>query len=350
MEVLMFRNAKFATVLFPLSLLIAGTANAATPVVNSSSSTSTTLTISGSNLSGGTATVTLGAFAPLAVTSQTATQLVATLPAGVTAGSYALGVQIGSSKTNSTSSVATIGAVGPVGPAGPAGAQGPAGAAGATGPAGATGATGPQGPQGLAGPAGATGSQGPKGDIGATGAQGASGASGPQGPQGPTGPAGGPALQLYDAHGTIVGTIYGPGSGGGLVVAKINGERIIIPFGWGNPGSPGPELGLGTTGYVAFTSSDCSGTPYIVNGWSMYPGASKPSALYQASGGGFVVYVPSTTTTQTFNSGSVYYGGPPYGSNSNVPTCYLSQNNNVQGIPVDAAPISLNWSYPFSVQ
>ena len=366
----MFRITKLAAVCFTL---FGGSAFAAVPIINNSSSTTTAITISGSNLSGGTAVVTLGSYAPLAVTAQSATQLVAALPAGVSAGSYTLNVQIGSSKTNSTSSVATIGAVGPVGPAGPTGAAGPAGAQGAAGPTGATGpqgqqgnagpagvqgpigATGAVGPQGQQGPAGPTGAQGVKGDTGAVGPQGAVGATGPQGiagPQGPVGPAGGPALQLYDAHGTIVGSLYGTGntSGQGLVVAKINGERVIVPFGWGNPGNPGPDLGLGTTGYVAFTSSDCSGTPYIVNGWSMYPGASKPSALYQSTDGGFVIYIPSTTTTQTFDSGSVYYGGPPYGSNSNVPTCYLSQNSNVQGVPVDTAPISLNWSYPFSLQ
>jgi hypothetical protein len=367
----MLRTTKLAAV---VCTMFAGSAFAAVPIVNSSSSTATTITINGSNLSAGTAFVTLGSYPALAVTSQTATQLVANLPASVASGSYTLNVQIGNSKTNSTSSVATIGAVGPTGPAGAqgpvgatgaAGAQGPVGQAGAAGPqgqqgivgpqgaAGAAGAVGPQGPQGTAGPSGATGTQGPKGDTGAVGSQGAIGMMGPQGPTGapgPAGPAGGPALQLYDVHGSIVGSIYGPAnaSGTGLVVVHLNSDRIIVPFGFANPGNPGADLALGTTGYLAYASTNCSGTPYIVSGWGNYPGASKPSAIYQ-SGGGFVIYVSNTTTPQTLNSGSVYYGGPPWGSNSMAPSCYASSGT-PQGFPVDVAPYNVSWAAPFSLQ
>jgi len=111
----------------------------------SAAAQSPTLTINGTNLSGGTATVTLGSSAPLTVTSQTATKLVVTLPAGLAAGDYTLNLQIGT-KTNSAASVVTIGAVGPAGPAGSAGPQGPAGPTGASGATGATGAAGATGP------------------------------------------------------------------------------------------------------------------------------------------------------------------------------------------------------------
>lgn len=373
----MLRTTKLAAACLSL---YAGSAFAALPIINSSSSTGSTITINGSNLSGGTASVTLGSYPALTVTSQTATQLVANLPAGVSAGSYTLSVQIGSSKTNSTTSVATVGAIGPTGATGAQGPAGATGAAGATGPAGAAGATGAQGPQGLPGAAGATGAQGAKGDVGpqgATGLKGATGATGPQGlkgdtgamglqgptgpqgpaggpigptgPQGPMGPAGGPAPQLVDSYGNVVGAIYGTTNTSGMILAlvKANNERLLVPFGWANAGSPSPQLMLGTTGYLAFASSDCSGTPYIVSGWGPYPGASKPSAIFQAAGGA-VIYV-SGGTAQTLNTGSVYYGGPPWGSNSMTPACYVSSGT-PQVYPVDTAPINVDWMAPFSVQ
>jgi len=386
----MLRSTKLAAV---ICTMFAGPAFAALPIVNSSSSTVASITINGSNLSGGTAFVTLGSYPTLTVTSQTPTQLIANLPSGVAPGSYALNVQIGSSKTNSTSSVATIGAVGPTGPVGaqgpvgatgaagvtgPAGAAGPQGIQGIAGPAGVAGAQGPQGPQGVAGPTGATGVQGPKGSTGAagpTGVQGvkgdtgamgpqglqglqgptgpqgpAGGPTGPTGPQGPMGPAGGPSLQVVDSVGTVVGSLYGTSNASGtlLAVARVGSERIIVPFGWENAGNPGPNLSLGTTGYLAYAASDCSGTPYIVYGWSNYPGATKPSAIFQ-SGNGAVLYVSGATTTQTLNTGSVYYGGPPWGSSSTSPACYVSSGT-PQVYPVDTAPISLNWIGPFSLQ
>src|SRR6185436_5632399 len=61
-------------------------ANAAKPVVLSSSSTPTTLTIHGEELGPGAASVLLGTFGPLTVVSQTPTQLVVTLPSGLLAG------------------------------------------------------------------------------------------------------------------------------------------------------------------------------------------------------------------------------------------------------------------------
>jgi len=355
----MFRTTKLAAVFFTV---LGGSAFAAAPIINNSSSTNTAITISGSNLNGGNATVTLGSYAPLTVTSQTATQLVASLPAGVSAGSYTLNVQIGSSKTNSTSSVAAIGAVGPTGPAGPAGVQGPAGAAGATGAQGQQGNVGPIGPQGQQGPAGATGAQGVKGDTGAVGSQGAVGATGPVGPrglQGAVGPAGGPALQLYDANGTIVGSVFGGGSityGQGLALAPVNGERLAIPYIFGNRDGNGnvmgPELNLAKSGDVYFTSSDCSGTPYVYEGF-LSPGTSKPFAILQ-SDSQYVIYLANTTIPVQINGGSLLMAG--YTSrdmDGNIVTtpasCYTTSMS-VWAVPVSNPPIYPNWVYPFSIQ
>ena len=99
------------------------------PVIESSSATATQLTINGSGFTPGTASVLLGDFGPLAVTTQTASKLVVTLPSGLTPGNYVLSVQIGATTANADESVATIGGVGATGPAGPTGATG------ATGPA-----------------------------------------------------------------------------------------------------------------------------------------------------------------------------------------------------------------------
>ena len=396
----MLSNTKLS-IAFSLALaslsLVAAPANAAVPTIANLSSTSTSLTINGTNLSGGTATVTIGSSGPLIVTSQTATKLVVTLPAGLAAGDYTLNLQIGS-KTNSAASVVTVGAVGPAGPAGPAGptgAQGAAGTAGATGATGATGAvgaTGPQGsagpvgpvgPQGLkgdtgaqgsAGPTGAAGAQGPKGDKGDLGLQGATGATGPQGdagpqgpvgpsggpqgvpgPQGPAGPPGGPALVLVDANGVVVGTVYGSNAyyGGGLVLSRVNGEKVLLSMWFANRdvdtrAIQGPELDLGNTGSLAFESADCTGPAYIVHNWS-FPGASKPSALYKTIDGNYQIYIPSQTIPNYINFNSTFLASPANGGVASEPYCEES-NFWDDGVLADLPPIALTWKYPFSVQ
>ena len=110
--------------------------------------------------------------ASLKIDSFSNAQIVATLPAHTSVGSYSLTVT--NSQGEATVFDLTYGAAGPQGPMGLAG---PRGAAGATGQAGLTGATGPQGPKGPSGAPGLEGSQGP------------AGATGPAGPAGPAAPA-----------------------------------------------------------------------------------------------------------------------------------------------------------------
>jgi len=157
----------FALVVSVASPFAIQSADAAKPTIFSSSATSTQLTINGNGLAPGTASVLLGLYGPLTVNSQSATQLVVTLPSGLTAGDYVLSVKIGKGKGdddgNMDESVVTIGAVGPQGPTGPMGAQGiagPSGAPGLQGPAGPVGASGPPGPQGSPGPQGPAGTPG----------------------------------------------------------------------------------------------------------------------------------------------------------------------------------------------
>ena len=87
--------------------------------------------------------------APLTVNTFTNSQIVAALPAGTTAGTYAMIVANAIGEFNAFD--LTYGAAGPQGP------QGPPGATGATGPQGLLGNPGPAGSVGPAGPAGAPG-------------------------------------------------------------------------------------------------------------------------------------------------------------------------------------------------
>ena len=134
-----------------------------------------TLVINGSGLSGGTPVVTLGNFAsPLAVVTQTSTQVTALLPANVTLqGTYLVTYQILSAAGSSNNSVPkSLGydeawvTVGNTGPAGPPGATGPQGAKGDKGD---TGLVGPPGPSGSPGPKGDKGEKGDAGPQGTTG-------------------------------------------------------------------------------------------------------------------------------------------------------------------------------------
>jgi hypothetical protein len=219
------------------------------------------VTLTGTNLEPGKAKPTvLFNGTSLTVTFFSNTQVVATLPTGLTPGTFNL--TLTNSAGNSVEFDMSYGAIGPQGPAGlagPTGAQGPAGPSGPTGPTGPRGLTGAPGAPGPAGTngvgfsfmnafdpyatyslnnvvtyngssyiaivpngpnptgptpdqnpswslmaaAGATGSigpSGPQGPMGPAGPQGLMGNSGPQGPvgqAGPQGPAGGALFSTY---------------------------------------------------------------------------------------------------------------------------------------------------------
>jgi hypothetical protein len=123
-------------------------ASAKDPVVLKSSTTPTTLKIEGENLSPGVASVMLGTFGPLTVVTQTATELVVTLPSGLPPANYVLSVQVGNGSSHLDESIVTIGAVGPTGPAGLQARKDLRGPRVRRGPAGSPGAMGAQGPAG----------------------------------------------------------------------------------------------------------------------------------------------------------------------------------------------------------
>jgi hypothetical protein len=150
-----------ATTALFLFLLTPPFALAATPVVNSGTINYSTnqITLIGSGFEPAKAKPTV-AFngSALAVATFSNTQVTATLPTGLTPGTFDLTVT--NSQGNSVTFDMTYGATGPqglAGPAGPTGAQGPAGLAGATGATGATGPRGLTGAPGAPGPAGSNG-------------------------------------------------------------------------------------------------------------------------------------------------------------------------------------------------
>jgi len=224
---------------------------AAGPTILSSTASGTTLTITGTSLTGSPLTITVGASGPLGIVSQTASQIVATLPPTLPAGSYVLYVQTGNGSGKSDKSIVTIGAVGS---------------------AGATGATGPAGPAGAAGATGVTG---------ATGAAGATGATGPSGP--------GSLRVVSVASGDTVGAyntefleLLGLKEFNAWVTLITPTYATRVPLqSWeslGNPGAPQELVGLRRHQLVGhFASSDCSGIPVYAD--TIYDGSLPPKAV-----------------------------------------------------------------------
>jgi len=155
--------------------------------------TLTWLFIHGRNLGIKAPVVVLGG-TPLVVESSSPTDVVATLPLGISAATYRLVlVRHNGAEAIFDVSIGGVGSQGPAGaqgPAGPPGAPGPIGPQGPAGPIGATGPVGPAGPPGQPGPQGAIGPSGPVGPVGAQGPAGPPGQTGPQGVVGPPGPVG----------------------------------------------------------------------------------------------------------------------------------------------------------------
>ncbi len=194
----------FALTVCAVSPFAMQTANAKKPTIISSSSTATDLTINGEDLGPGAASVLLGSFGPLAVTGQTPTQLVVTLPGGLAPGNYVLSVQVGKGRGDVDESVVTIGAGGLQGPKGETGADGAVGPKGETGAAGRDGVNGVDGQRGLDGPAGRDGKDGMNGADGIKGEQGVPGPKGDQGEQGVPGGANIPDFNC-DAGSFVIG-------------------------------------------------------------------------------------------------------------------------------------------------
>jgi hypothetical protein len=235
---------------FSTSLVALGAASG--PVVNNGTINYLTnqVTLTGSSFQPSkTAPTVLFNGSPLALSTFSNTQILATLPAGLTPGTFNLTVANSSGSTTFDLTYGAIGPQGSAGPAGPAGSQGPigpVGPAGPQGPRGITGAPGSPGPAGAnglgfsflnafdpyatyavnnvvtyngssyvaivpngpnpggltpdknpswsmmaaAGAIGSTGPAGPQGPLGDPGPQGLMGNPGPAGPAGPTGPQG----------------------------------------------------------------------------------------------------------------------------------------------------------------
>jgi hypothetical protein len=102
--------AALAVAFFALSLLTTTAADAARPLITSSSATNTTLTIRGQNLGPGVPSVLLGKTGRLTVLSQTPSKLVVALPlTRMPIGNYLVSVQVGENPTDVDESVVTLG-------------------------------------------------------------------------------------------------------------------------------------------------------------------------------------------------------------------------------------------------
>jgi hypothetical protein len=119
---------------------------------------------------------------------------------------------------------------------------------------------------------------------------GAQGAQGPTGAVGATGPAGPGALLVYDSTGQVVGSyvynsfevnVSAPAQE--FVFIKSFATEFEIPF---------TQTQLGQDSILAYTSTDCSGTPYDLFNYG--PGPAR-SVLTYALVGNTTAYVLGTT-------------------------------------------------------
>ena len=206
--------------------------------------TLTWLFIHGRNLGIKAPVVVLGG-TPLVVESSSPTDVVATLPLGISAATYRLVlVRHNGAEAIFDVSIGGVGSQGPAGaqgPAGPPGAPGPIGPQGPAGPSGATGPAGPAGPPGQTGPQGAIGPPGPVGPTGAQGPAGPPGAAGPIGPQGPAGPPGQPGPQGAIGPSGPVGPVGAQGPAG--PPGQTGPQGVVGP-----PGPVGPDGAQGPAG------------------------------------------------------------------------------------------------------
>jgi hypothetical protein len=333
----------FAWLVFLLSISLPAAADKL-PVVDATSITTNQITLVGDNFSPtGVAPAVLFDNVASPLISFTNNKVVATLPTGISAGTYRL--RITPKPITSLSTIpfvgyyefdVTLGTTGPQGPAGvtgPQGLQGPMGfpglpgAPGATGPQGPASTTpGPAGPQGAMGLPGATGAAstvpgpagpgGPAGHDGAIGpagaastvpgpaghdgAQGPAGQDGTQGPSGPTGPAG-PSLFAGIWSGTATYTI---------------GQEVMRDASLG--GSLGPFFNVtgANNGDPISDSADwlyCCGAlaaPPAPPGPAPAPEAIQGSAIYTPSSVDQLVNPNGSTTTPCNQSCSLLVKNP----------------------------------------
>jgi hypothetical protein len=330
--------ALFLLILAPLFAV------AATPVVNSGTINYSTnqITLTGSGFQPNKAKPTI-AFNGSALTVSTFSniQVTATLPTGLTPGTFNLTVT--NSQGNSVDFNMTYGATGPQGPAGPAGP------------------TGPQGPAGLAGATGATGATGPRGLTGAPGAPGPAGANGTSFI----------FLDTYNPYATYAAENVVTYNGSSYVAIVANGP---------NPSGPAPDQNpswslmaaagaIGTTGPQGLQGAP---GPEGMTGLMGNPGPAGPGgpAGPQGPTGGVLSFVVSTQQGNVDlnggqnvvvnslvlpNVGTYVIGGQQTivslnpGSGSIFAECYLSDGvNQSPGLTISNQSVSFSTILPLA--
>ena len=285
-------------------------ADAATPVVNSGTINYSTnqITLTGNNFQPNKAkpTVSFNGVS-LTVSSSSNTQVVATLPSGLTPGTFDLTVT--NSGGNSVEFNMTYGAIGPQGPAGP------------------TGAVGPQGP------AGATGAQGPRGLTGSPGAPGPAGANG----------IGFTFLNAYDAYSSYAANSVVTYKGSSYIATVATGPNpngpdpdqnpswsLMAAVGAAGPAGPqgvqglmGPTGPAGVTGPAGATGPAGPAGPRGATGAAGPAGANGTSFTFLNAYNAYATYAANNVVSY---NGSSYIALVANGPNPNGPTPDQSQN------------------------
>lgn len=256
----MHRNALMLLLLASPLLALASTPAVNSGIVNYSTNV---VTLNGSGFQPAKAKPTISFNgASLPVTTFSDTQVVATLPTGLTSGTFDL--KVTNSQGNSVDFNMSYGATGLQGPAGPAGPQGPAGATGAAG------------------------AQGPRGITGAPGAPGPAGANG----------TGFTFLNGYDAYATY--------TSGDVVTYKGSSYIAIVPNG-PNPTGPSPDQNPSWSVMAAAGAAGVAGPAGPAGPQGMQglmgamgnPGPAGPAGPTgpQGPGGGVLSFVSSTVSS-----------------------------------------------------
>lgn len=159
-------------------------------------------------------------------------------------------------------------------------------------------------------------------------ASGPAGPSGPLGPSGPSGPTGPGSLRVFDSQNQVVGTLSVGGSFAlpqAGAILQINGNWFELPVTTsGFVDSRNPNNGFETLEW--FTTSDCSGQPYLLAD-SSAPISGQPlvqDAVVGVGGPfvfGNVLYYPGTLQQVSIASAAIIGdpSKPPFSCSTGIP-------------------------------
>lgn len=184
------------------------------------------------------------------------------------------------------------------------------------------------GPTGATGPTGPTGATGPTGPQGATGPTGLTGATGPQGATGPAGASGTP-LKVYDANNVLLGNLASASPSKVEVIDIATNQLGALTVTPTDSTAASPNLFSG--GNIAYTSTDCSGSPVVVariDGTTSAP--NDLSAFVQD-------FSSLSGSGKAFNYSTADYTTSP----AVLPTVYSQTRMSATGVTTESSPRSV---------